>query len=209
MGTTVEASMQRPTASRPGGRSARVRDDVIAATLHELAARGYRELTVDAVADRAGVNKTTIYRRWSDLDGLLADVLTETGITRAPIPDTGRLDSDLRLLAIGIARAVGDPVIGELLRGLTAGQARGAASTGVLRDFLQARRRLATPIIEQAVARGELVPDTDGFALLKSLVAPFFLHLLITGEPVDEALATRNAAATYAAAVAGAFTPIA
>lgn len=195
--------MDRPAATRPGGRSSRVRADVIAATLHELADRGYRELTVDAIAERAGVNKTTIYRRWSDLDGVLAEVLREVGAARAPIPSTGQLDTDLRELALRIAGVVGDPIIGELLRGLVATGARKGGS--VLLDFIQARREMSMPIIEQAIARGELGADVDGFALLKALVAPFFLHLLITGEPVDEALAIRSAAACHAAATRGCF----
>lgn len=197
--------MDRPATTRPGGRSSRVRADVIAATLQELASRGYRELTVEAIAERAGVNKTTIYRRWSDLDGVLAEVLREVGAARAPIPSTGRLDTDLRELALRIAGVVGDPVIGELLRGLAATGARKGGQTGVLLDFIKARRDMSLPVIEQAIGRGELGPDVDGFGLLKALVAPFFLHLLITGEPVDEALAVRSAAACYAAAGAGAF----
>jgi AcrR family transcriptional regulator len=197
--------MRQPTVTRPGGRSARVRNDVIAATLHELARRGYRELTIDAIADRAGVNKTTIYRRWSDLDGVLAEALTEVSAERAPIPDTGHLAGDLEQLATRIAAVVGDPVIGELLRGLAATGARKTAAAPVLLEFIRARGALAMPIITQAIARGELSPDVNGFALLKTLVAPLFLHLLVTGEPVDEALAQRSAAAVHAAARQGVF----
>jgi AcrR family transcriptional regulator len=197
--------MQRPAVTRPGGRSARVRADVIAATLHELAQRGYRELTVDAIAERAGVNKTTIYRRWSDLDGVLTEVLTEVSQARAPIPATGQLAGDLEQLAIRVAAVIGDPVIGELLRGLAATGARKTAAAPVLLEFVKARATLAMPIIEQAVARGELSADVNRFALLKALVAPFFLHLMVTGEPIDEALATRSAAAVHAATRQGVF----
>jgi AcrR family transcriptional regulator len=195
--------MQRSAATRPGGRSTRVRDAVIAATLHELAGSGYRDLSMEAIAVRAGVNKSTLYRRWDDLDGLLAEVLATVSAARAPIPDTGSLSSDLRQLAIRIARVVGDPVISELLRGLAATGARKPAAAPVLLDFVRARTAMAMPVIEQAIARGELPAGVHGFTLLKALVAPFFLHLLITGEPVDEALAVRSADAACAAARQG------
>ena len=61
---------------RTGGRSARVREAILAATFSELIDSGYAALSVEAVASRAGVNKTTIYRRWPTLDDLLVDALT-------------------------------------------------------------------------------------------------------------------------------------
>src|SRR5215204_176225 len=61
--------------ARPGGRTARTRAAVLDATVAELAEHGHAALTVEAVAARAGVNKTTLYRRWGGKDGLLADAV--------------------------------------------------------------------------------------------------------------------------------------
>ena len=58
-------------------RGATVRANVLAATLAELAEAGYAALTVEAVADRAGVHKTTVYRRWRDREALVIDALTD------------------------------------------------------------------------------------------------------------------------------------
>ena len=84
---------------RTGGRSERVREAVLAAALHELTVNGYAALSVEAVASRAGVNKTTIYRRWPTLDDLLVDALMTWSHDAIPGPDTGSIETDL--LALG------------------------------------------------------------------------------------------------------------
>jgi AcrR family transcriptional regulator len=198
--------MQPTPARRPGGRSARVRADVTAATLAELALGGYSELSVEKIAERAGVNKTTIYRRWSDLDSLLAETLAELGSTAVPIPDTGDLDTDLRTLADLIRAVITDPVIAALLRGLCAAATRSPRAAQVLRDFFLERARLGGVIVRRAVARGELPAGTDPMAAIEALGGPFYLRLLVTGEPIDPAFAARAAAAMAAAARAGVFT---
>src|SRR6476620_6724906 len=84
---------------RTGGRSARVREAILAATFSELIDSGYAAMSVEAVAARAGVNKTTIYRRWPTLDDLLADALATWSLEALPDPDTGNIETDL--LALG------------------------------------------------------------------------------------------------------------
>src|SRR5579875_2521841 len=81
--------------TRPGGRTARTRTAVLAATLAELAERGYAELTVEQIAQRSGVHKTTVYRRWGGVDGLLVDALGEASADDWTAPDTGTLLGDL------------------------------------------------------------------------------------------------------------------
>src|SRR5579872_1305212 len=92
----VLESGERP---QPPGRGPKVRAAVLAATLAELADTGYAALTVENIARRAGVHKTTIYRRWTDRESLVADVLGERIAMDFPIPDTGSVQADLRLLA--------------------------------------------------------------------------------------------------------------
>ena len=84
---------------RPGGRTARVRAAVIAATLAELAERGYSGVSLDGVAARAEVHKTTIYRRWRAKETLVLDAMLEQAGQTVAIPDTGSLRGDLLELA--------------------------------------------------------------------------------------------------------------
>src|SRR5262249_60890107 len=80
---------------RLGGRGPKVRAAVLAATLAELADKGYAALTVDGIARRAGIHKTTIYRRWKDRESLVADGLGEHIAMDFPIPDTRSGETDL------------------------------------------------------------------------------------------------------------------
>ena len=92
---TQSALTGRARPTRPGsiGRGPKVRATVLAATLAELAGTGYAALTVDNVARRAGVHKTTIYRRWKNRESLVTDAMTDLAATQVPFPDTGDIDT--------------------------------------------------------------------------------------------------------------------
>src|SRR5437879_1266577 len=77
VGCDLEAQMASVERSRPPGRGPKVRAAVLAATLDELEETGYAGLTIDSIARRAGVHKTTVYRRWPDRESLVADVVGE------------------------------------------------------------------------------------------------------------------------------------
>src|ERR1700685_3368064 len=84
----------------PAGRGPKIRAAVLAATLAELTETGYTALTVDNVARRAGVHKTTIYRRWKNREALVADAVADrAGTAKMPFPDTGDIGTDLLRLA--------------------------------------------------------------------------------------------------------------
>ncbi len=188
---------------RPGGRSARVRAAVLTAA-RGLLADGYAELTVERIAQAAGVNKTSIYRRWTDLEGVLGDLLSDYASEVVPIPDTGDLDTDLEELALLIRRGMtGEP--GELITALAAAAPRNPRAAQIVRGFFAERFGLARAVIDHAVARGELPKDTDAQAAVEVMGAPFFLRLLVVNEPIDEEFARRTAAAAAAALRAGVF----
>ena len=74
---------------RPGGRTARTRAAVLAAVIEELTDHGWDQLSVESVAQRAGVHKTTVYRRWRDKNTLVAEALKAAAESRIQMPDTG------------------------------------------------------------------------------------------------------------------------
>ncbi|MEV5763993.1 TetR/AcrR family transcriptional regulator [Micromonospora sp. NPDC052213] len=190
---------------RPGGRSARVRAAVLTAA-RGLLADGYAELTVERIAQAAGVNKTSVYRRWTDLEGVLGDLLSEYASEVVPIPDTGDLGTDLEELALLIRRGMtGGP--GELITALAAAAPRNPRAAQIVRGFFAERFGLAEAVVDHAVARGELAEGTDARAAIEVLGAPFFLRLLVIDEPIDEEFARRAAAAAAAALRAGVFSP--
>ena len=83
---------------RPGGRATRVRSAVLDATSMLLSEVGYDQLSVEAVASRAGVHKTTVYRRWPTKPELIAEAALVQAAEAVPIPDTGTLLGDLQTL---------------------------------------------------------------------------------------------------------------
>lgn len=188
---------------RTGGRSARVRETVLAAALHELTVNGYAALSVEAVASRAGVNKTTIYRRWPTLDDLLVDALTTWSHDAIPGPDTGSIETDL--LALG--RELADQLNGGVGRQiaavvLTAGL-RSASLREATRRYFDQQAVRATPLVTRAIDRGELPANTDTNALLTTFRAPLFYRMVTTGDPIDDGLIAQATRVTLAAAHAG------
>jgi len=191
--------------ARLGGRSARVRQAVLRAALELLEEGGVADLTVERLAGRAGVNKTTIYRRWRDLDGLIGDVLLQLGMQHVPIPDTGDFDRDLAELAESLREAITGQAGAKVMAALAAAASRSERAAEVLRGFLRQRFEQAEIIVRRAIERGELAEDLDGMGVIETLGAPFYLRLLVTAEPIDVTFSQRAAAAAAAAARAGVF----
>ncbi|MFC4005856.1 TetR/AcrR family transcriptional regulator [Nonomuraea purpurea] len=192
---------------RPIGRGAKVRTAVHAATLAELVDKGYAALSVENVAQRAGVHKTTVYRRWKDRESLLTDALTEHVATDIPIPDTGAIETDLRALARSLVQSFTSPAGQAILAAMFTGAAHLPEIASARRHVFHDRLTRATPVVTRAVERGELPSGTDPAELLKTLAAPIYLRLLITAEPIDEETADRTVRITLAAARSGALRP--
>jgi AcrR family transcriptional regulator len=190
--------------TRPGGRTARTRAAVLEATVAELAGHGYEALTVERVAARAGVHKTTLYRRWGGKQGLVAEAVEAFGAAAVVVPDSGSVQEDLRRWARSIVAMLTAHDSGAVVRALF--------STGETPELLDLRRRfyraraaLVVPIVERAVARGELPPGTDAEEVIKQVGAPLYYRFLVIAEPLTPAAADLAADAAVAAARAGVF----
>ncbi|MET0474755.1 MAG: TetR/AcrR family transcriptional regulator [Mycobacterium sp.] len=188
---------------RTGGRSARVRDAIVAATFDELVDRGYTGLSVEGVAARAGVNKTTIYRRWPTLDDLLVDALTAWSLDAIPVPDTGSFESDLLALGAELADLLNGGVGREVAAVVLTAGLRSARLGEATRRYFDQQAIRAIPSVTRAIDRGELPPDTDANGVLTTFRAPLFYRMVTTGDPIDEELIARAARVTILAARAG------
>lgn len=197
MGTSPE----RVGVQRPGGRAERVRSSVLRATSELLTEVGYDGLSVEGVASRAGVHKTTVYRRWPTLPDLVADAVTEYAEQHVTVPDTGDLWSDLRALARDVVANLSSP--GGLRRStsIVAAAAHSPEVASRMHSFWSGRMEATRVIVERAVERGDIAPHSDAQLIIESLVAPIWLRVLVTGEPIDNELADRLAAFTTAGAM--------
>ncbi|MEV0294060.1 TetR/AcrR family transcriptional regulator [Nocardia sp. NPDC050710] len=193
------------SSAAPPGRGPKVRAAVLAATVDELSEHGYAALTVEKVARRAGVHKTTVYRRWPDRDVLIADALAESVAADLPIPDTGAIDSDLSSLARSLVVWVKSPGGRAILAVMLSDAVGLARPPDQIRHVFRDRIRGALPVVERAIGRGELPTGTNAAELLKTMVAPIYLRALITGEPLTESTADSAARLALTAAHAGLF----
>lgn len=173
---------------RPGGRSARVRQAVLEATVTELLREGYDGLSIPAVAASAGVHETSIYRRWGTKSSLVMDACQSMAGDAIPTPDTGTLRSDLRHLlrdVVGLLASPRGKAIGAMIIA-----AQGSAEAGQLaRTFWRRRFELAAAVFERARERGELTTRLPVPLLLELLVGPLYFRALVSGEPLDRSYA--------------------
>lgn len=154
-----------------GGRSERVVERVLAATVAELAASGYRGFRMDAVSAAAGVNKTTIYRRWPGKKQLVAAAVDamRRSVHDVPLPDTGSLERDL-VEAFGRRVRFRDRVEGRAWARLLA-EKHDPEVGAVIGDAVEERSASWYAMVTRAIARGELPDGTDPRLLLGMLGA--------------------------------------
>jgi AcrR family transcriptional regulator len=190
---------------RPGGRTARVRRDVLRATGDVLAERGLAGLDLSDVAERAGVGKTTVYRRWGTAAALVADLLADMAETSSPRSRKGSLLEDLRANAALVQKTLDDPRQGSLFAALIAAATCDADAARSLERFYEVRVAEWTPCVLEAIERGELPDGTDAAAVIRAVSAPLYYHRLTRTGRVGPARARQAARAAAAAASAGVF----
>jgi AcrR family transcriptional regulator len=174
------------------------RDHVIMeATLELLAEEGYSHLSMEGVAHRAGVGKTTIYRRWHTKTALVVDALEQLSSNKV-IPTGGTvrerltqlLTEMLRHLRRGRGAQVMAALVGEIPRDPELAEAVRAV-------FLRKRQGTAFRLLQEGVANGELRPDLDMELAADLLMGPPILRRLLTGGPLEPDLAARIVAYLY------------
>ncbi|MFQ6397958.1 TetR/AcrR family transcriptional regulator [Nocardia sp. KC 131] len=175
---------------RTGGRSARVRDAVLAATLDQVAEHGIEGLTIGDVAARAGVAETTIYRRWGTRTALVAEAVTELAAVANPAPDTGALRADLQLLAEQISQLISRPGVARLV-GTTIALSVDPEVAAARHRFWNDRFERTSQVIDRAVERGELPEGTNPREVIETLSAPLYFRLLVGDEAIDDAFIAR------------------
>ena len=191
-GTTTATTRTGVGTLRPGGRAAKVRSAVLGAVLDQLAEVGLNSVTVEAVAARAGVHKTTVYRRWPNRTDLIRDALADRFDEALPIADTGNIDSDLTALARSVVAVLTSPLEAAITRAI-ATATPDEDLTGVQHNYWSRRLTAIEPRIRAAVDRGQLPTGTDPARLVQALAAPLFFRLLVARQPLDDTTAVQAA----------------
>ena len=199
--------MVQPTtaaARRPDPRVERSRQAILDATRELLADGDVGSLTVEAVASRSGVAKTTIYRRWRDKWELALDAVMIDMLPRLDEPvDVGDTRKELLTFINQVVRMQASAPFGPAMQGLVSQIATDPELARVYRDqVVQPRMDQLAPVIERGIARGDLRPDTDVRLVHELLVGPIFYRLLFSGAPL-----TRNLGPRIVDAILAGFTP--
>jgi AcrR family transcriptional regulator len=165
----------------------RKQQQIFDTTLAMLAEKGYDRLTIEGVAERSGVNKTTVYRWWPSKAALVAEALVEARALEFPAPDTGSFEGDLTDLATGIAELLTTPRSGDIAIAALAASAGHPELAVSVRGFFADRLARERPIFERAVARGELATDTDPMTIVDLIAGAIWLRVVFRGLPADSA----------------------
>ena len=148
------------------------------ATIEIISKAGWRGATIERIAERAGVARTTIYRRHGSVHGVLL-LLMEDIYSGATTPDTGALRTDLVEMLTATARTWRDPAFVDFLCAMVAAQREDSALQTAYRAQFQVRRAAVSAIITRAEERGELRPGADGTMLLDLLNGWFVQRALV------------------------------
>jgi AcrR family transcriptional regulator len=175
-------------------RSERSHKAIIRATQELLVERGYRKLTIEAVASRAGVGKQTIYRWWPSRAALVLEAYLAGSDAVSPPPDSGSTRKDVRALIGWLSAVLAEPTGGRVVAGLVGDlQHDHDLAEGFRRDVVPARRQAMLAALERGRERGEIRADADLPLAVDTLHGAVFYRLLLSGEPLDAEFAGRVA----------------
>ena len=180
-----------PSPARGMGRPRDARADgaIVSATLQLMAEHGVRDLRMDDVADRAGVGKATIYRRYRSKAELVSDAVA-TLVSEITIPDTGSTRADLLALMTQAVELYSGSFAAGLMPVVIEEARRNPELASTVRErFLAGRRAALSAVLRRGIRRGDLRRGLDLELALDVLGGAIFYRLLVTGGPIDEDLA--------------------
>jgi AcrR family transcriptional regulator len=161
---------------------------ILNATVELLADRGLAAMSIEEVAARAGVGKTTIYRRWPSKGLLALDAFVTSFREEQPLPDTGTLRGDLLSALTAWVRAVTQTPMGTMLTSLIAEAQHDPELRGAWRDrVIEPLRRQHRIMLERAVARGEIPASVDAEVVLDLFFGAAEHRLLLGHLPMTDA----------------------
>lgn len=153
----------------------------------ELRQRGYEGLSVERVAERAGVAKTTLYRRWPSKAELVVALITELR-DEVPFEPTDDPTQDLERLVVAVTTVLA-ATPASLVADLTAAAARDVRVGDNVRALWSARHAAVTAVVARAQAGGLTDDSVPPAVLVDQLIGPLYYRLLVTGEPLTPAYA--------------------
>jgi AcrR family transcriptional regulator len=166
-------------------RVARSRASVLAATVELLGEVGHSGTSVEAVAERSGVAKTTIYRHWPSRALLLLDAF-HGSVERDDLPPTGDVRNDLLAIASGLAAKLRDPRWSRIMATLIDAAESDPELAELSAAFTYERREIVRSVIERGIESGELRPGIDTDLAAQLVGGTLFYQRLMLRRPADQ-----------------------
>jgi AcrR family transcriptional regulator len=184
----TETAVAVPRRGRGRPRSEQARLAILDAMIELLLEHGLAGASMDAVAERAGVSKATIYRWWPTKETLALEALHHSWADVEPQqPDTGSIRSDLLALLLPWVRRLRARPYGRVIAALvTEAQTDPAFEKQYRAHFVEPRREQGRAAFARAATRGELPQDTDVDVVLDLLYGPLYHRLLHRHAPLSD-----------------------
>jgi AcrR family transcriptional regulator len=177
---------------------------ILEATRELLIEQGVHGLTVEGVAARAGVAKTTIYRRYRSKHELAVAVLFDMVQQVVAVEDLGDTRAELITLVNGAVRVLESTLMGRVMRGLVSDFATDPDLGEAFREqIVSVRIAEVRRLVDRGIERGDLAPEADYELVHELLFGPVYYRLLLSGAPLDAELAERIVDAVLPGLAAG------
>jgi AcrR family transcriptional regulator len=142
-------------------------------------------VTVEAIAERAGVSKATVYRWWPNRAAVVMDGFLSIVSSQVPFPHTGRAREDIRIHMRRLAEAFSGKIGSTVAALIAEGQSDPELAEALRSRWLSVRREEARDILELGIERGELRDDIDPEVAVDVLYGPIYYRLLVGHAPLD------------------------
>lgn len=167
-------------------RSEKTKNAVLSAAYELLLENGFGAVTIEKIAERAGVSKATIYKWWPNKAAVIMDAFFDAAVVKLPVPDTGSVINDMITQVNNLANFLISPegkVINEII---AEGQSDLKLAEAYRTMYFKPRRLDSRYILERGISRGELKEDLDIELVIDLIFGPLFYRLLITGDEINK-----------------------
>jgi AcrR family transcriptional regulator len=152
--------------------------EILAITVNLIARHDISGMTIDMVAEKSGVSKATLYRRWASRDALVFDAITYMHRPEAD-PDTGSLRKDLSILLKELVVFLNRPAGGKVFAAFLNAAIRDQHLTALQQRISRQTRSTYEKVIERAIKRGELKANINTRLMLDIVIAPFLYRRIV------------------------------
>lgn len=183
---TPSKNSERETSAKVNRRVERSRHTVLSAAFELLSEGGVASFSVDEVARRSGVAKTTIYRHWPTREALVIDACSRM-IAEQETPDTGSLEGDVTAILMEIAHLLPTANWSFVLPSIVDTAERNPEFAEIHSRIQRGHAAPLREVLQRAVDRGELPVRADASTIVAALLGPLFYRRWFSREPIDDA----------------------